>query len=360
MQDCNGRVACEVLITTDNVIVTGEISACANINIENIVRDELKNIGYIDNECGINYKTCNVLILLDEQSSDIAMGVNGSFEKKIKESDDMNDQLGAGDQGMMIGFACNETPEYMPLAITLAHKLTKKLAEVRKNGELPYLLPDGKAQVTIEYKNNKARRVESIVISTQHREDIKLSKLTKDINEKIINPIIPYNMIDSNTKIFINPTGRFVVGGPKADSGLTGRKIIVDTYGGYAKHGGGAFSGKDPSKVDRSAAYAARYVAKNIVALQLADKCEIQVSYIIGIANPISINVNTFGNGKYSDEKLSEMIKKFFDFRPSAIIEYLCLKKPIYKQFSSYGHFGREVSDATWEKLIELKDYVIE
>lgn len=350
LQDKEGRVACEVLITTGNVIVAGEITTCANIDIENIVRNELKSIGYIDEECGINYKTCNIFVFLDKQSPDIAMGVDCSNEVKIKKSKDTNDIIGAGDQGMMFGFACNDTPEYMPLAVMLAHKLTKKLAEVRKNGEINYLLPDGKAQVTIEYCADKPIRIDNIVISAQHRKNVALKTLANDIIAKVVNPILPKNLYDENTNILINPTGQFATGGPKADTGVTGRKIIVDTYGGYAKHGGGAFSGKDPSKVDRSAAYAARYVAKNIVAAGLAEKCEIQVSYIIGIANPVSMNVNTFGTGKYSDDRLLEIIKSNFDLRPAVIIDCFGLNNPIYKKFSSYGHFGREDIEAPWEK----------
>ena len=348
-QDSNGKVACETLITTDLVVVTGEITTSANINVEKIVRDVLKDIGYTGYKIGINYKTCEVIVKLDTQSPDIALGVDKSSEIKNGCETDIFDMAGAGDQGMVFGYACNETPEYMPMATVLAHKLTKRLAQTRKNRSIDYIYPDGKSQVTVEYKNDKPYRVDTVIVSAQHKANVDIEKLREDITNKVILPSLPPNLIDSNTKILVNPTGRFVVGGPKADSGLTGRKIIVDTYGGYAKHGGGAFSGKDPSKVDRSAAYAARHAAKNIVAAGLADKCEIQISYAIGVANPVSINVNTFGTGKQTDEELSELVKEKFDFRPSAIINQFNLKRPIYRQTATYGHFGRDDLGLPWE-----------
>lgn len=350
-QDPNGRVACETLITTNLVVVTGEITTSARIDVKNIVRNVLKEIGYTSEISGIDYKTCDIIVKLDNQSKDIALGVDKSFEIKQCSETDEFDNTGAGDQGIMFGYACNETKELMPLAISLAHSLTKKLTQVRKSKEINYLYPDGKSQVSIEYKNDKPYRIDTVIVSAQHKSNVAIKELREDIINKVIIPTLPYELIDNMTKILVNPTERFVVGGPRADSGLTGRKIIVDTYGGYAKHGGGAFSGKDPSKVDRSAAYAARYAAKNIVALGLADKCEIQISYAIGVANPVSINVNTYGTGKQTDEKLSELIKEKFDFRPSAIIDKFDLKRPIYKQTASYGHFGREDLDLPWERV---------
>lgn len=349
-QDPNGRVACETLITTNLVVVTGEITTVAKIDIKNIVRKVLREIGYTSEKRGIDYKTCEIIVKLDKQSSDIALGVDKSIEIKNGFETDVFDIAGAGDLGMMFGYACNETKELMPLAISLANKLTERLTKVRKERNIDYLYPDGKAQVTVEYKNNIPFRIDTIVVSAQHKSNVELDKLRNDIKNKVINPVIPQDMVDNNTIILVNPTGRFVIGGPKADSGLTGRKIIVDTYGGYAKHGGGAFSGKDPSKVDRSAAYAARHAAKNIVAARLADKCEIQLSYAIGVANPVSINVNTFGTGKQTDEELSELVKEKFDFRPAAIINQFNLKRPIYRQTATYGHFGRDDLGLTWEK----------
>lgn len=354
-QDSNGKVACETLITTDLVIVTGEITTIAKIDIENIVRKVLKEIGYTSEKRGIDYKTCEVIVKLDTQSPDIALGVDKPSEIKSGCETDDFDLAGAGDQGMVFGYACNETPEYMPMATVLAHKLTKRLAEVRKNRSINYIYPDGKSQVTLEYKNDKPYRVDTVIVSAQHKANVDVEKLREDVTNKVILHSLPPNMIDCNTKILVNPTGRFVVGGPKADSGLTGRKIIVDTYGGYAKHGGGAFSRKDPSKVDRSAAYAARYAVKNIVVSGLADKCEIQISYAIGVANPVSVNVNTFGTGKQTDEELSELIKEKFDFRPSAIINKFNLKRPIYKQTVTYGHFGRDDLGLPWESAELLK-----
>lgn len=348
-QDPNGRVACETLITTNLVVVTGEITTIARVDIENIVRKVLREIGYTSEKRGIDYKTCEIIVKLDKQSPDIALGVDKSIEIKNGIETDVFDIAGAGDQGMMFGYACDETEELMPLAISLAHKLTKKLTEVRKSRDIDYLYPDGKAQVTVEYKNNVPFRIDTIIVSSQHKSNIEIDRLRNDIKNKVVFPVIPQNMIDENTKILINPTGRFVVGGPKADSGLTGRKIIVDTYGGYSKHGGGAFSGKDPSKVDRSASYFCRYVAKNIVASGMADKCEIQVSYAIGLANPISVSINTFGTCKISDEELYELVKNKFDFRPAAIINKFNLKRPIYRQTASYGHFGRNDLNLPWE-----------
>lgn len=350
-QDPNGKVACETLITTDLVVVTGEITTTANINVEKIVRDVLKDIGYTGYKIGINYKTCKVIVKLDTQSPDIALGVDKSSEIKNGCETDIFDIAGAGDQGMVFGYACNETPEYMPMATVLAHKLTKRLAEARKNRSIDYIYPDGKSQVTVEYKNDKPYRVDTVIVSAQHKAKVNIEKLREDVTNKVILPSLSPNLIDNNTKILVNPTGRFVVGGPKADSGLTGRKIIVDTYGGYAKHGGGAFSGKDPSKVDRSAAYAARYAAKSIVASGLAEKCEIQISYAIGVANPVSINANTFGTGKQTDEELSQLVKEKFDFRPAAIINQFDLKRPIYRKTATYGHFGRNDLGVPWEKL---------
>lgn len=354
-QDPNGRVACEILITTNLVVVTGEITTIARVDFENIVRKVLREIGYTSEKRGIDYKTCEIIVKLDKHSLDIALGVDKSIEIKNGRGTDVFDIAGAGDQGMMFGYACNETKELMPLAISLAHKLTKKLTELRKSRDIDYLYPDGKAQVTVEYKNNVPVRIDTIIISSQHKSNIELDRLRNDIKNKVILPVIPQKMVDENTTILVNPTGRFVIGGPKADSGLTGRKIIVDTYGGYSKHGGGAFSGKDPSKVDRSAAYAARHAAKSIVASGLAEKCEIQISYAIGVATPVSINVNTFGTGKYSDSELSKIVKERFDFRPAAIINQFNLKRPIYRQTATYGHFGRDDLNLPWESVKLLK-----
>lgn len=349
-QDKNGRVACETAVTTGMILCMGEISTTAKVDIPKIARQVVADIGYDRAKYGFDAHTCSVLTSIDEQSADIAMGVNEAFE--YREKNDENDGLsnGAGDQGIMFGYACNETPELMPLPISLAHKLAMRLTEVRKDGTLRYLRPDGKTQVTVEYIDGKPSRIDAVVVSSQHSADISLSQLHKDIEEYVIREIIPENLIDDNTKIFINPTGRFVIGGPQGDSGLTGRKIIVDTYGGYSRHGGGAFSGKDPTKVDRSAAYMARYIAKNIVASGLAEKCEVQLSYAIGVAKPVSILVDTFGTGKVSEDRLSEAVEKVFDLRPTAIIEMLDLRKPQYRKLSAYGHMGREELGVAWEK----------
>ena len=347
--DPASRVACESFATTGVVNVMGEITTTANVDIEKIAREVICDIGYDSDLQGFNGNTCEVIVKLDKQSPDIALGVDKSYEAKQGEDADENEH-GAGDQGMMFGYACNETEELMPLAISLAHKLSLKLTEVRKNGTLPYLRPDGKSQVTIEYENNIPKRVEAIVVSSQHRPEIDLQTLRKDILTHVIKPVIPARLLDDNTKNYINPTGRFVVGGPEGDTGLTGRKIIVDTYGGYARHGGGAFSGKDPTKVDRSAAYAARWVAKNVVAAGLATKCEIQIAYAIGVAQPVSVMVDTFGTGKYSDEKIIAAVNKVFDLRPAAIIRELGLRRPIYRQLAAYGHMGRIDLDIPWEK----------
>lgn len=352
-QDPQSRVACETAITTGLVMVMGEISTKAYIDIPKIVRQTIKDIGYTSGEYGFDADTCGVITTIDEQSTDISLGVDKAFESKQNDvTDNELETIGAGDQGMMFGYASNETTEYMPYPISLAHKLTYRLAQVRKEGVLNYLRPDGKAQVTVEYdKNGKPIRVDSIVISTQHDTNVTQETIHKDIEKYVIKAIIPENMIDKATRLFINPTGRFVIGGPHGDSGLTGRKIIVDTYGGYARHGGGAFSGKDCTKVDRSAAYAARYVAKNIVAAGLADKCEIQLSYAIGVAQPLSISINTFGTGKLAEEKLISIVREIFDLRPSGIIKTLDLRRPIYRQTSAYGHFGRTDVDLPWERL---------
>ncbi len=349
-QDELSRVACETVVTTGMIMCMGEISTKARVDIPKIARQVVAEIGYDRAKYGFDAHTCAVLTTIDEQSPDIAMGVNEAYE--YREQNDSDDGLsnGAGDQGIMFGYACNETPELMPLPISLAHKLALKLTEVRKDGTLRYLRPDGKSQVTIEYDNGKPVRVDAVVISSQHSADISLDQLRKDIEEFVIREVIPAELMDENTKIFINPTGRFVVGGPQGDSGLTGRKIIVDTYGGYSRHGGGAFSGKDPTKVDRSAAYAARYIAKNIVAAGLADKCEVQLSYAIGVAKPISILVDTFGTGKVDEEKLSAAVDKVFDLRPAAIIKMLDLRKPQYRKLAAYGHMGREDLGVAWEK----------
>ena len=349
-QDENSRVACETVVTTGMIMCMGEITTKAKVDIPKIARQVVKEIGYDRAKYGFDCHTCSVLTTIDEQSPDIAMGVNEAYE--YREENGENDGLsnGAGDQGIMFGYACNETPELMPLPISLAHKLSLKLTEVRKDGTLRYLRPDGKSQVTIEYHDDKAVRVDAVVVSSQHSADISLDQLRRDIEEYVIRAVIPAELMDENTKIFINPTGRFVVGGPQGDSGLTGRKIIVDTYGGYSRHGGGAFSGKDPSKVDRSAAYAARYIAKNVVAAGLADKCEVQLSYAIGVAKPISILVDTFGTGKVDENANSEAVSQVFDLRPSAIVNMLDLKKPQYRQLAAYGHMGREDLGVAWEK----------
>ncbi|GIP35586.1 methionine adenosyltransferase [Paenibacillus sp. J2TS4] len=351
-EDPNARVACEVSVATGLVLVIGEISSRADyIDIPAIVRNTIKEIGYTRAKYGFDYKTCAVLTSLNEQSADIAQGVDRALEAREGQmSDEEIEALGAGDQGLMFGFAVNETPEYMPMPIALAHRLSRRLSEVRKNGTLDYLRPDGKTQVTVEYEGDKPVRVDTIVVSTQHAEEISLEQIQKDIKEHVISPIVPKEYLDDETKYFINPTGRFVIGGPQGDAGLTGRKIIVDTYGGYARHGGGAFSGKDPTKVDRSAAYAARYVAKNIVAAGLADKCEIQLAYAIGVARPVSISVDTFGTGKVSEDKLVELIRKHFDLRSAGIIKELGLRQPLYKQTAAYGHFGRTDLDLPWER----------
>ena len=348
-QDKNARVACESFCTTDIVNVMGEITTTADVDIEAIVRDTVKEIGYNSADACFDGNTCKVYVTIDKQSPDIALGVDKSLEIKNGEDDELN-LHGAGDQGIMFGFACNETEELMPLPISLAQKMAKKLTEVRKNGTLSYLRPDGKTQVTVEYIDNKPARVDAVVVSSQHSADVELEKLRADVLEHVIKPIVPAELFDENTKIFINPTGRFVVGGPMGDTGLTGRKIIVDTYGGYSRHGGGAFSGKDPTKVDRSAAYAARHIAKNIVAAGLADKCEVQLAYAIGVARPVSVMVDTFGTGKVSEEKLSNAVNRVFDLRPEAIIRNLGLRNPIYKQLAAYGHMGRIDLDVSWEK----------
>jgi len=354
-KDPSGRVACETTVTTGMVMIMGEISTSTYVDIPKIARSVIDEIGYNRAKYGFDASTCSVLTTIDEQSSDIAIGVDEALESKEGDmKDDLN--IGAGDQGMMFGFACDETKELMPMPIVFAHNLAKRLTDVRKNGTLPYLRPDGKTQVTIEYIDGKPKRVETLVISSQHSEHIELAQIKEDIINHVIKPIIPAELIDEDTNFFINPTGRFVIGGPQGDSGLTGRKIIVDTYGGYSRHGGGAFSGKDSTKVDRSAAYAARYVAKNIVSAGLSTKCEIQLAYAIGVAEPVSIMVDTFGTGKFSDSDIAECVNKLFDLRPSAIIKTLDLRKPIFRKLAAYGHMGREDLHVNWEKCDRVSD----
>lgn len=359
-QDPNARVACETAVTTGMVLVMGEISTNCYVDIPKLVRKTIEDIGYTRAKYGFDCDTCAVLTSIDEQSTDIAMGVDQALEAKKGEMDKI-EAIGAGDQGMMFGFATNETPEFMPLAIAMSHRLARRLSEVRKNETLSYLRPDGKTQVTVEYEDDKPVRIDTIVISTQHNPEVNREEIERDMIEHVIRKVVPSNFLDEKTKYLINPTGRFVIGGPNGDSGLTGRKIIVDTYGGYGRHGGGAFSGKDPTKVDRSAAYAARWVAKNLVAAGVADKLEIELAYAIGVAKPVSIEVDTFGTGKVSDEKIIEIISKVFDLRPAAIIRDLDLRRPIYRQTAAYGHFGRTDIDLPWErtdKVEEIKKYL--
>ncbi|MEG0935994.1 MAG: methionine adenosyltransferase [Clostridia bacterium] len=349
-KDPNARVACECIATTGLILVMGEITTDAYVSIDKIARNVATGVGYNNAHCGFDGNSCSVMVTVDEQSPDIAQGVGNALEGRASNRFD----IGAGDQGMMFGYACNETPEYMPMAIALAHRLTRRLAQVRKSGLIPYLRPDGKAQVTVEYENGVPVRVDTVVLSTQHAEEVEYATIERDMIGKVIRKVIPENLLDARTRFLINPTGRFVIGGPQGDSGLTGRKIIVDTYGGYGHHGGGAFSGKDPTKVDRSAAYAARHVAMNVVAAGLADKCEVGVAYAIGVAKPVSLEVDTSGTGKLPDDQLAQIIEQLFDLRPAAIIERLNLRRPIYAQVASYGHFGRPDLDLPWEKL----DYV--
>jgi len=361
-QDANAHVACEVVTTTGLVMVMGEITTECYVDIQKTARQVILDIGYDDASQKFDGNACAVLTAIDEQSPDIAMGVNEALEIRGRGGDSY-DTIGAGDQGLMFGYACNETPELMPLPISLAHKLAKQLADVRKNGDLTYLRPDGKTQVTVEYDGDVPVRVDAVVVSTQHSEEVELDTIRADMIEHVIKPIVPAKLIDDNTKIFVNPTGRFVVGGPQGDSGLTGRKIIVDTYGGYARHGGGAFSGKDPTKVDRSASYMARYAAKNVVAAGLAGRCEVQLAYAIGVAHPVSVMVDTFGTGAASDDALSSAVSKVFDFRPAAIIDNLQLRRPIYRQLAAYGHIGREELGVAWEltdKVDALKAAIAE
>ncbi len=356
-QDPMGRVACETSITTGMVLVMGEISTSCYVDIPKIVRKTIEEIGYTRAKYGFDSDTCGVITAIHEQSVDIALGVDNALEAKKGEMTDAEiNSTGAGDQGMMFGYACDETPELMPMPISLAHKLAIKLSQVRKDGTLDYLRPDGKTQVTVEYEDGRPIRIDTVVVSTQHSPEVDHDTIERDIMEYVIKPIIPEDMLDKDTKYFVNPTGRFVIGGPHGDSGLTGRKIIVDTYGGYARHGGGAFSGKDPTKVDRSASYATRYVAKNIVAAGLASKCEVQVAYAIGVAKPVSVLVETFGTGKLTDEKISEIVTKVFDLRPAAIIRDLDLRRPIYRQVAAYGHMGRTDIDVTWEKTDKVEE----
>lgn len=353
-QDPTARVACETAVTTGMVMVMGEISTNCYIDIPKVVRDKVREIGYTRAKYGFDADTCAVLVTLDEQSKDIAMGVDEALESRQGQEQEI-EATGAGDQGMMIGYACDETEELMPYPIALSHRLARRLAEVRKDGTLNYLRPDGKSQVTVEYEDNKAVRIDTIVISTQHDEEVTQEQIREDLIREVVKPVMPVALLDEKTKYYINPTGRFVIGGPHGDAGLTGRKIIVDTYGGYASHGGGAFSGKDPTKVDRSAAYAARYVAKNIVAAGIANRCEIELAYAIGVAHPISIFVNTHGTGKISDEAITELINKHFDLRPAGIIKELDLRRPIYAQTAAYGHFGRTDIDLPWEKTDKVE-----
>ena len=350
-KDPEARVACETAVTTGMVLVMGEITTKCYVDIPKLVRETIREIGYDRAKFGFDCDTCAVITSIDEQSGDIAMGVNEALEHKQKNMGDEIEAIGAGDQGMMFGYACDETPELMPMPISLAHKLTERLTYVRKNGILDYLRPDGKSQVTVEYDGDKPLRVDTIVVSTQHGPEVEHDKIESDIIEHVIKPVIPSELLDSKTRYLINPTGRFVIGGPQGDSGLTGRKIIVDTYGGMGRHGGGAFSGKDPTKVDRSAAYAARYVAKNIVAAGIASRVEVQLAYAIGVAHPVSVLIDTFGTGKISDEKISEIVSRNFDLRPAGIIKMLDLRRPIYRKTSAYGHFGRNDADFTWERL---------
>ncbi len=356
-EDPMARVACETAVTTGMVLVMGEITTSCYVDIPKVVRATIRDIGYDRAKFGFDCDTCAVLTSIDEQSADIAMGVNEALEAKKHEMDSSAiEAIGAGDQGMMFGYACDETPELMPMPISLAHKLTKTLTEVRKNSVLDYLRPDGKSQVTVEYEDGKPVRVDTVVISTQHGPEVDHDTIEKDVIERVIRPVIPAKLLDDKTKYLINPTGRFVIGGPQGDSGLTGRKIIVDTYGGMGRHGGGAFSGKDPTKVDRSAAYAARHVAKNIVAAGLASRCEVQLAYAIGVAQPVSIMIDTFGTGKLDDERISQIVRKLFDLRPAAIIQNLKLRRPIFRKTAAYGHFGRDDEDFTWEKTDRVED----